>query len=172
MGLTEAGDALLPYAKRTIEDADNCVYKMNDLMNMKCGTLNIGVTHSFRILTSDTINVFVKKFPNIKLNIFYKTNDELQNMLFRKEIDIMLAFKPETIAEQIESHNLFEDKLCAIVAKDHVLAQKSSITMEEIAEQANKELDHIHIPDPVAQELRRLEERIAELEAELKKKEE
>ena len=70
VGLTEAGDALLPYAKRTIEDADNCVYKMNDLMNMKCGTLNIGVTHSFRILTSDTINVFVKKFPNIKLNIF------------------------------------------------------------------------------------------------------
>ncbi len=42
----------------------------------------------------------------------------------------------------------------------------------KIAEQANKELDHIHIPDPVAQELRRLEERIAELEAELKKKEE
>jgi serine O-acetyltransferase len=42
----------------------------------------------------------------------------------------------------------------------------------KIAEQANKELDHIHIPDPVAQELRKLEERIAELEAELKKKEE
>ena len=134
VGLTEAGDALLPYAKRTIEDADNCVYKMNDLMNMKCGTLNIGVTHSFRILTSDTLNIFVKKFPNIKLNIFYKTNDELQNMLFRKEIDVMLAFKPETIAEQIESHNLFEDKLCAIVAKDHVLAKKRSITLEEIAE--------------------------------------
>ncbi len=134
VGLTEAGDALLPYAKRTIEDADNCVYKMNDLMNMKCGTLNIGVTHSFRILTSDTLNVFVKRFPNIKLNIFYKTNDELQYMLLHKEIDVALAFKPEEIAEHIESHNLFEDKLCAIVAKDHVLASKKSITLEEIAE--------------------------------------
>lgn len=134
VGLTEAGDALLPYAKKTIEDADNCVYKMNDLMNMKCGTLNIGVTHSFRILTSDTLNVFVKRFPNIKLNIFYKTNDELQYMLLHKEIDVALAFKPEEIAEHIESHNLFEDKLCAIVAKDHVLASKKSITLEEIAE--------------------------------------
>jgi serine O-acetyltransferase len=34
------------------------------------------------------------------------------------------------------------------------------------------DLDQIHIPDPVAQELRKLEERIAELEAELEKREE
>ena len=134
VGLTEAGDALLPYARRTIEESDNCVYKMHDLMNMKCGTLNIGVTHSFRILTSDTLNVFVKRFPNIKLNIFYKTNDELQSMLLRKEIDVALAFKPEVMDEQIESHNLFEDKLCAVVAKNHVLATKRHITLEEIAE--------------------------------------
>lgn len=134
VGLTEAGDALLPYAKRTIEYSDTCIYKMHDLMNMKCGTLNIGVTHSFRILTSDTINVFVKRFPNIKLNIFYKTNDELQSMLMNKEIDVVLAFKPDVIDEQIESHNLFEDKLCAVVAKDHELASKKSITLEEIAQ--------------------------------------
>lgn len=42
----------------------------------------------------------------------------------------------------------------------------------KVAEQANRDLDHIHIPDPVAQELRRLEERIAELEAELRGREE
>ncbi len=133
VGLTEAGDALLPYAKRTIEESDNCVYKMHDLMNMKCGTLNIGVTHSFRILTSDTLNVFVKRYPNIKLNIFYKTNDELQSMLLSKEIDVALAFKPDVIDDQIESHNLFEDKLCAVVAKDHELASMKEITLKEIA---------------------------------------
>ena len=42
----------------------------------------------------------------------------------------------------------------------------------KIAEQANKDLDHIHIPDPVAQEIRRLEEKISALEAEIAKKEE
>lgn len=134
VGLTEAGDALLPFARRTIEYSDNCVNKMHDLMNMKCGTLNIGVTHSFRILTSDTLNVFVKRYPNIKLNIFYKTNDELQSMLLSKDVDVVLAFKPDVIHEQIESHNLFEDKLCAVVAKDHVLATKKEITLEEISE--------------------------------------
>ena len=38
----------------------------------------------------------------------------------------------------------------------------------KVAEQANKQLDHIHIPDPVAQELKRLEDRIAELEEKLR----
>lgn len=38
----------------------------------------------------------------------------------------------------------------------------------KVAEQANRELDHIHIPDPVAQELKRLEDRIAELEEKLR----
>lgn len=37
----------------------------------------------------------------------------------------------------------------------------------KVAEQANRELDHIHIPDPVAQELKKLEDRIAELEEKL-----
>ena len=34
----------------------------------------------------------------------------------------------------------------------------------------NSDLDQIHIPDPVAQEIKRLEERIAELERQLGEK--
>ncbi len=131
--LTEAGVELLPYAKRTIEDSDNCVYRMQDLKNMRCGTLNIGVTHSFRIVTSDTVNIFLKQFPNIKLNFICRTNDELQNLLLHKEIDVALAFTPEITNDQIETHKLFEDKLCAIVSKDHHLASKEKVTLEEIA---------------------------------------
>lgn len=131
--LTEAGMELLPYAKKTIEDSENCVYRMHDLKDMKCGTLNIGVTHSFRIVTSDTVNIFLKQFPNIKLNVVCKTNDELQSLLLHKEIDVALAFTPDITNDLIERHKLFEDHLCAVVAKGHALASKKKITLEEIA---------------------------------------
>ena len=45
--LTEAGKELLPYARRTLRDADQCVERVNDLDRLSIGELNIGVTYSF-----------------------------------------------------------------------------------------------------------------------------
>ena len=143
VGLTEAGDALLPFARRTIEYSDNCVNKMHDLMNMKCGTLNIGVTHSFRILTSDTLNVFVKRYPNIKLNIFYKTIPELREMLLRNEVDMIFSVdrQPEG-DESIISVPATEYKLCAVMRDTHPLADRSILKFEDMAHQ------HFVLPEP------------------------
>lgn len=50
---------------------------------------------------------------------------------------------------------------CTAVGIPARVVRKEGVKVED-------ELDQIHIPDPVAQELRRLEEKLAELEAELK----
>ena len=64
--LTEAGEELLPYAKKVVVDLENCKNRMNDLKEMKCGTLNIGVTHSFSMATTETVLEFKKKEPKCK----------------------------------------------------------------------------------------------------------
>ena len=52
VALTEAGEELLPYALRTIQDSELCAERINDLKNVLCGTLNIGVTYSFGLMLS------------------------------------------------------------------------------------------------------------------------
>ncbi len=134
VSLSQAGMELLPFARQTLQQADNCKNRMNDLLKLRVGTLNVGVTHSFSLLMNETIMLFLKTYPGIKLNIYYKTMDELMEMLTRRALDFVLSFKPSDNYPQIESHMLFDDCLSAIVTKDHPLARFSSITARQLAD--------------------------------------
>ena len=74
----------------------------------------------------------MKLYPEVKLNIFYKTMTELMQMLVKREVDFVLAFKPTRRYEQIESHILFDNHLSVIVRSDHALAQKQKVTLGEL----------------------------------------
>lgn len=130
--LTESGSKLLPLARQTIIDATSCKEQIKDLQQMLTGELNIGVTYSFSPILTETIKKFMKVHPGVKLNIRYKVMEELMEMLRKREVDFVLAFKPNRPYDEIESRALFEDKLSVIMRKNHPLAAKNAITLEEL----------------------------------------
>lgn len=132
--LTEAGKELLPYAERAVQTADDCARRMEDLKELRCGTLNIGVTHSFNMVMHETIKGFMHLYPDIRLNIIYKPMEELIARLGRRELDFVLSFRPQGHYPDIESHLLFEDRLSVIVRRGHPLAGKEQVTLAELAE--------------------------------------
>lgn len=134
VSLTDAGKELLPYAEKTIESANNCIRRMEDLRTMECGTLNIGVTHSFNMVMNDTLKDFMKLHPGISLNIVYKPMTELINLLMNHELDFVLSFRPQGNYPFMVSHILFEDVLSVIVKKDHPLARREKVSLSEISE--------------------------------------
>ena len=133
VSLTEAGEQLLPYARQTIHCADLCFDRVHDLQEMLTGTLNIGVTFSFSPILTETLVVFMKRYPHVRLNIYYKTMDELMDMLSARKIDFVLAFRPVAPYADIESHILFDNHLSAIVSDGHPLARKDKVTLDDIA---------------------------------------
>ena len=151
--LTEAGHELLPYAQETLYSADTCKEHIRDLQQLLTGTLNIGVTYSFSPILTETVLAFMKLYPKVKLNIFYKTMTELMQMLMRREVDFVLAFKPTRRYEQIESHILFDNHLSAIVRSDHALTRQQKVTLGELEKyefalpgkglQARNTFDHV-----------------------------
>ena len=130
--LTEAGEELLPLALQTLESARSCRSRMNDLRGALSGTLNIGVTHSFSGLLTETVRKFLKEYPGVKLNIHYKTASELIDMLREKQIDMALAFKPNKEYDEIVHEVVFTTKLSVVMRKDHPLADRKSIAGEEL----------------------------------------
>lgn len=131
--LTEAGLELLPLAKKTIEDSENCRLRMSDLRKALSGTLNIGVTHSFAEMLTGTVSKFLKEYRGVKLKIFYKTATELHEMLREGEVDLIIAFKPAAAFEGIESEPLFESKLAAIMRKGHPLSEQESVKIDDLS---------------------------------------
>lgn len=132
VALTEAGTELLPFARRTVSSADECRGRMLDLQKVLTGTLNIGVTYSFSPILTESIFTFMKKFPGVKLNVFYKPMAELMGMLRERQIDFVLAFKPSVAMPGIVSHTLFQNYLAAIVNSSHNLASKTKVTLDEL----------------------------------------
>lgn len=130
--LTEAGEEMLPFALRTIHDAEACVDRISDLQKMLTGTLNIGVTHSFSPILNETVISFIKRYPKIKVNIVYKQMNELMELLSGHELDFVLAFKPILPLPNVESHILFQNTLSAIVGNSHPLASKNKVSISEL----------------------------------------
>ena len=130
--LTQSGTMLLPLAIQTIQDAEACKAQVNDLKELLTGELNIGVTYSFSHILTETVKTFAKEYPGVKLNIFYRNMAELMEALRHREVDLVLAFKPGQPYNEIESSDLFSDKLSVIMRKDHALAGRDSISLEEL----------------------------------------
>ena len=132
VSLTQSGSMLLPLAIQTIQDSEACKAQVSDLKEMLTGELNIGVTYSFSHILTETVKNFVKEYPGVKLNIFYRNMAELMEALRHREVDLVLAFKPGQPYDEIESSDIFDDKLSVIMRKDHALADRKSISLEEL----------------------------------------
>lgn len=130
--LTEAGELMLPFALRTIHDAEACTDRIRDLQQLLTGTLNIGVTYSFSPILTETVISFMKLYPRIKLNIVYKPMGELMELLTGRDLDFVLAFKPTRPVSDVESHILFQNSLSAVVSSTHPLASKEKVTLAEL----------------------------------------
>ncbi len=151
--LTEAGEEMLPFALRTIHDAEACADRIRDLRKMLTGTINIGVTHSFSPILTETVISFIKMYPKIKVNIVYKQMNELMELLSNHELDFVLAFKPIQPLPNVESHILFQNTLSVIVGNNHPLASKDKVSISELEKydlalpskglQARNAFDHI-----------------------------
>ncbi|MGN0309357.1 MAG: LysR family transcriptional regulator [Bacteroides sp.] len=133
VSLTEAGSELLPYAHQTLHSAHLCFDRVHDLQQVLTGTLNIGVTFSFSPILTETLTVFMRQYPHVRLNIYYKTMEELMEMLSARKIDFVLAFRPVVPYADIESHILFDNHLSAIVSENHPLARKASVSFDDLA---------------------------------------
>ncbi len=134
ISLTEAGEEFLPFARKTIQDAEDGVQRLHDLQHVKAGKLRVGVTYSLSTVLTEGVLEFMKVFPEIKLEVCYKTVNELLVLLKERELDFVLSYKPLFDAPDVESKPLFENALALVVSKEHHLVSRSKIGLHELAD--------------------------------------
>ena len=132
ISLTEAGEEFLPFARKTILDAEDAVQRLYDLQHVKVGTLRVGVTYSLSTVLTEGLISFMKEFPGIKLEVFYKTVDELLTLLRERKVDFVLSYKPLCDATDIDAMPLFENTLALVVSKEHPLAKRDRIKLSDL----------------------------------------
>lgn len=130
--LTEAGEEFLPFAQKTIQDAEDGVQRLYDLQHVKTGTLRVGVTYSLSSVLTEGLLRFMKEFPYIKLEICYETVNRLLELLKSRKLDFILSYKPVNDMPEIDIISLFKNSLSAIVSNTHPLAMEKKIKLSTL----------------------------------------
>ena len=130
--LNDMGKVFLPSARRTLQEANTCIERIHDVQGLRSGTLNIGVTFTFSKLVEEPVIAFLKKYPDIQLNICCYSMEELMEKLKKGEIDLALSYKPSINYEDIDSHILFDNHLSVIMRKGHPLANKKLLRFQDL----------------------------------------
>ena len=129
---TEAGSAFLPFARKTIQDAENGRQIIRDLKGIEIGTLHIGATYSLSPLLISAMNLFTKAYPGIKVLVSFATSGELIDRLKDNSLDFILSFDAEEWPAELERQLLFASRLCVIVHHTHPLSGLTSITWKRL----------------------------------------
>lgn len=132
VNLTESGEHLVTLARKAVTNVEECIAEMKDLSKMKTGTLRIGVTHSFSLMTTRVITEFCRLYPGININLTYMRMEELLAMLQRHDLDCVLSYMPLKKPRQIESEVLFNDRLGVVMRRDNSLSHNKILTFEQI----------------------------------------
>lgn len=96
---------------------------LDDIQNLRTGTLRIGSTWGLSSLLTRAIIKFHQEYPDIRYEIIYRKADELIELLHEQKIDFALSFNLLVLDEQIEETRLFESTLCVVVSTDHPLSK-------------------------------------------------
>ncbi|KUN67942.1 LysR family transcriptional regulator [Streptomyces griseorubiginosus] len=93
--LTDAGEALLPLARRILADADTARHEVQELVQLRSGRIRMGATPSLCTgLLPDVLRAFHDRYPGIRLMIEEGGSHDLVRLLARGALDLALVVLP------------------------------------------------------------------------------
>ncbi|CAM5657315.1 LysR family transcriptional regulator [Streptomyces californicus] len=93
--LTDAGEALLPLARRILADTETARYEVQELVQLRSGRVRLGATPSLCTgLLPDVLRAFHDRYPGIRLLIEEGGSHDLVRELARGALDLALVGCP------------------------------------------------------------------------------
>ena len=129
--LTDNGQRLIPYIREMVNQKEKLRQAAFNINNKVEGKLRIG---SFSSVTAmwlpHVVHFFKENYPQVEVQIFDGNYDEIHDWIIRGQVDC--GFLSSILAEDLTFYPLHQDALCAVLPREHPLAQRSSVTPEEL----------------------------------------
>jgi LysR family transcriptional regulator, transcription activator of glutamate synthase operon len=133
--LTEAGEALLPWARRIVSNIDAARTDVQELSNLERGRISIGATPSIGThFLPATVAEFHRTHPGITFVLREAGSRILSSALEAGELDLALLILP--VAQlAIETEMLIEEPILVAVPPDHPLSGRTSVRISDLRDE-------------------------------------
>lgn len=132
--LTDAGHAVLINAQQVLQSFKNMRAELTDLMELKKGQIRIGIPPIVGAeFFSKLISYYKDQYPFIEILLTEVGTKRIRQEIEAGELDIGLVCSTQSKNESLHTISFMKDPLQLIVHEDHPLAQKSVVTMNDLA---------------------------------------
>lgn len=131
---TVYGEAMIRHGKLILAQISNAAQELDDLTEGSSGHVVVGtLLAAAPNLLPNAIETVLTDRPNVAIKVVEGTNDALMPALFSGEIDMIVGRLPAYRARaKLVQEKLFDDRVLAIVGKQHPIARKKSVTFKQI----------------------------------------
>ncbi|WP_372737883.1 LysR family transcriptional regulator [Neptunomonas sp.] len=135
--LTEAGRELLPRAKTIISAIKDAGRAMGNLSGIVKGPLSLAASHHISLhRLPPVLRRFTKEHPDVQLNLRFDESEIAYNGVLHGDLELALITLAPQPDPAIYSQSIWIDKLQYVVSRDHVLADKKHVSLEELTNYA------------------------------------
>jgi LysR family cys regulon transcriptional activator len=132
--VTPAGEAILKTAGEVLRKVESIKQVAQEFCNEKKGSLSIATTHTqARYALPSTIQSFINKYPEVSLHMHQGTPMQISEMAADATVDFAIATEALELFSDLIMMPCYKWNRAIIVPKDHALAQKSTLSLEDIA---------------------------------------
>lgn len=132
--LTEAGKQLLPKAQDLLEQAEEMQRFASSLHDQISGNLSVAISHHIGLHRMPPIlSEFNARYPNVELDILFEDSDQAFHAVEQGDIEFAVITLPNTLPQKLMMQTVWVDPLNVVVGRQHKLAEKSSVSLSELA---------------------------------------
>ncbi|MDA0184003.1 LysR substrate-binding domain-containing protein [Solirubrobacter phytolaccae] len=133
--LTEAGAAVLPFARDALAATRGVRTAVEELTGLLRGQVRIGmITAGPAQLLTGLLADFSAAHPGVEMTLVEMPSDELFAAVRAGELDLACASLGPGAPEGLETHVVIDAPVVAAVAPSHPLAARTRITIDELAD--------------------------------------
>jgi len=137
--LTDAGRALLAHAEAVLAHLEAAQQELGELAGLRRGRLRLaGFPTAVETLVPRAVARFHQRHPEVDLTVLDDHGQGLIPRLARWELDLAIVYEHPALPEpevELERTHLLEDPFDLVVPDGHQLAGRSSVALEELADE-------------------------------------
>lgn len=135
VSLTANGNALLPRARRLLNDARELKGLMRDLSGAIRGRLVMGTSHHIGLhRLPGPLKHFTERFSEVELDIRFMDSEAACRAVESGDLELAIVTLPPEQPPNLQLEAIWDDPLTVMVGPDHALAARAKVRLAELAD--------------------------------------
>lgn len=135
VGLTDAGRALLPHARKVLQDIEDGRRALSQLSHEVRGRLSIGTSHHIGLhRLPPVLRSYTQRYPDVDLDLHFMDSEVACEAVVAGKLELGIVTLPLQPIESLEVRAVWPDPLAVVVAPTHPLARVRRPQLTQLAE--------------------------------------